>query len=151
MKICSVKKRGLIMNCACSSSIMIKTRQMTPDNACHRKRNKLCHHQHTSLVNWLNEDHFASDNKMIYILFEHSRTSLLSVIPVGSAVAERSFSCTRQFENWLPNSMLTDLLGNLPIAAARGHTILILKTDICSAYKSIHPCRMMTSSVFFDS
>ena len=44
---------------------------------------------------------------------------------------------------------MTDLLENLVIIAVSGHTIL--KTDICSAYMSIHPRSMMASSVFIDS
>ena len=44
--------------------------------------------------------------------------------------------------------MLTDLSEDLAIIAVYVHTIFILKTDVCSAYMSIHPCRMMAASLF---
>ena len=62
---------------------------------------------------------------------------ILCVIPVGSTVAERSFSCIRHINNWLHNSILTDLLGDLAIIAVHGHTIIILKADTRNAYVSI--------------
>ena len=41
-----------------------------------------------------------------------------------------------------------DLLGDLAIIAVFGHTLLVLKTDICNAYMGIHPRRMMVFSLF---
>lgn len=59
---------------------------------------------------------------------------------------ERSFSFKIWIQNWLRNSMLTDLLGYLAVYAMHGSTILISKTSICNAYMSI-PChRMMAYS-----
>ena len=43
--------------------------------------------------------------------------------------------------------MLREWLRKLTVIAMHSHTILILKTDICNAYMSIHPNRM-TSSLF---
>ena len=51
---------------------------------------------------------------------------------------------------WLGTSMALDLLRDLAVNVVYGHTILILKRDICNAYMSIHPRRMMTSSLFID-
>ena len=47
----SGKKREHITNCACSFSSMIKIRQMIPTNVWRRNRIRLCHRQHTSMVN----------------------------------------------------------------------------------------------------
>ena len=73
--------------------------------------------------------HFFSSSREFLIMLV-----IPTVIPVGSTVGERSFSCVKQIETWLRNSMLTDLLGDLAIIAIHRHTILILKTDICSAF-----------------
>ena len=62
-----------------------------------------------------------------------------------------SFPCIRLIENWLQNGVLTDLLGGLPITPLHRHTIVILKADLCSAYMSIHPHRMIVSSLFSDT
>ena len=51
---------------------------------------------------------------------------ILSIISVGSTVAERSFFCN-QMDNWLRNSILTELSRNLAIMAVHDHTIFILK------------------------
>ena len=42
--------------------------------------------------------------------------------------------------DWLRNSMLTDLLGDLVSIAVHGHTMLISITDICNNYMRNHPC-----------
>ena len=47
--------------------------------------------------------------------------------------------------------MLIDLLRLLAINAVNGHLILILQTDICNAYMSIHPYKMMAYSLFVDA
>ena len=84
-----------------------------------------------------------------YILPEHPRTSDTCVVPVGSTVTKKTFVCIRLINNWLCNSMLTDLLGNLAIIAVHDHAIFILKTDIRNIYMSIHPRGMMVSSLFY--
>ena len=114
------KKRGHIWNYAYSSSSM-------------RKRNgiMLCHHQHIFMVNWSDEDHFVCDNKMThcrYILLKHPRTSDTVHHSCRKYVAREVF-----FNDWLRNNKLTDLLGDLAIIAVHGHTIVILKADMCSA------------------
>lgn len=107
---------------------------------------------HTFMINWLDEDDFASDNKMIYcryILFKYPRTSGTVQHSVGRNVEESSFSCIRQIANLLRNTLLMDLSGDLAIISLNRHTIRILKTDICSV--SIHSHRMTTCSLFIDS
>ena len=42
---------------------------------------------------------------------------MLCIFLVGSTMAKKSFSCIRQINNWLRNSMLMDLLGYLAIIA----------------------------------
>ena len=42
--------------------------------------------------------------------------------------------------DWLRNSMLTDLLGDLVSIAVHGHTMLISITVICNNYMRNHPC-----------
>ena len=69
---------------------------------------------------------------------------ILCVTHEESTAIEWSFSCIRQIHNWLRNSILEDLLGDLVITAMHGHRIFYLETDISIAYMSIHPPRMMT-------
>ena len=76
---------------------------------------------------------------------------ILCVVPVGSTVAEKSFFCIRYIDNWLRNSMLTDLLRDFAIIAVHDHTILIFKIVIYNVYMSIYPRGMMVSSYFIDS
>ena len=76
---------------------------------------------------------------------------ILCVTHVGSTAIEWSFSCIRQIHDWLRNSILEDLLGDLAITAMHGHRIFYLEGDISIAYMSIHPPRMMTSAFFIDS
>ena len=78
----------------------------------------LYHHQHTFYVNWSNEDHFASNNKMIhcrYILSEHTRTSDTMCHYCWMHGAERYFPCIKQIDNWFRDSMMTDLLEDFAI------------------------------------
>ena len=60
--------------------------------------------------------------------------NLLCVIPLGSPVTERSFSCIRQMHNWFSNGMVADLLSKLGIIAMHCHIILVLKTYIYTVY-----------------
>ena len=92
------------------------------------------------MVNWSDEDHFVCHNNTVAKFCMNTRElQILCVIPVGSTVAERSFSFTRPINSWLPNSILTNVLGDLAIKAVHGRTILILKTNMCNAYMSINP------------
>ena len=140
------------MDNVCSFSIMIKIRWTSPTNVWQRNKILLCHYQHTFMVNWSEEDQFASDNKAIhyrYILLEHPRTSD-TVCHSCRKHGDREVFSVKDRYNWLRNTIMTDLLENLVIIAVSGHTIL-LKTDICSAFMSIHPLSMMASSLFIDS
>ena len=103
------------------------------------------------MVNLSDEDQFAYCNKMIYcpyILLKHPRTSDTVRHSCRKPVAERTFSCMRQIDNWFRDSMQTNLLGDLTIVAVHGHIVLILKTYIRNTYMNIHPCRLIVSSLF---
>ena len=77
--------------------------------------------------NWSDEDHFACHNNTVAkFCMNTEELQIMCIITVRSTVAERSFSFTRQINNWLRNSMLAYLLGDLPITAVYGSTILIL-------------------------
>ena len=75
----------------------------------------------------------------------------MCAIPVGITVIEMYFPCIRLIENWIQNSVLTDLSGDLAITPLRCYTILILKVDLSSACIRIQPRRMMVSSIFIDT
>ena len=48
----------------------------------------------------------------------------------------KEISSIRKINNWIRNSMLTDLLGNIAILAMHGLTILILKTYMQCLYEN---------------
>lgn len=75
---------------------------------------------------------------------------ILSVLPLGSVEAERSFSCLRRIHNWLRNTLATEKLSDLAVIAMHGHEVPISKVDICKRYMDKHPRRMMASSLFDD-
>ena len=56
---------------------------------------------------------------------------ILAVLPVGSAEAERSFSCLRQIHSWLHTTMADDRLGNLGVLALQGFDVQLNVQQIC--------------------
>ena len=67
-----------------------------------------------------------NDSLSLHFSQTHKKLHILYVITVGSTVSGRPFSYIRQIDNWLCNSMLTDLLeGLLAFITVHGHTILI--------------------------
>ena len=75
---------------------------------------------------------------------------ILAVLPVGSAEAERLFSCLRQVHTWLRTNMTCDRLGNLGVLALHRFDILLNIEKICSTFRSQHPRRMCSPSVLYD-
>ena len=71
---------------------------------------------------------------------------MLCIFLVGSTVAEKSFSCIRQTNNWLRNSTLMDLLGDLAIIALYMLTRFLFYKQINAVPMGIHPPRMMAFS-----
>ena len=85
---------------------------------------------HVKLITW---KPFLFHNEKFPIVIYCLNTQelqILCVISVGSMATESSLSCIRQVDNWYRNSMHADLLGDLTIIAAQGHTIFILKADM---------------------
>ena len=76
---------------------------------------------------------------------------ILCVRHVERVREERNISFITWISNYLCNSILTDLLGELVVDAIHGHRILILKIVIYNAYMSIHTHRIMASSLLIDS
>lgn len=56
---------------------------------------------------------------------------------------KRSFSFLNWIHNRLRPSILTDLLGAFFVISMHGQMILVLKINICNAYMSIHPHRII--------
>ena len=85
--------------------------------------------------------------------FQNTREFLkiLCVRHVERVREERNISFITWISNYLCNSILTDLLGELVVDAIHGHRILILKIVIYNAYMSIHSHRIMASSLLIDS
>jgi len=72
------------------------------------------------------------------------------VLPIGSIVAEKSFSCVRRVHNWLRNAMSTERLGDLTVVAMHGNAVPVLTADICQMYMELHPRQMIASSLFME-
>ena len=117
-----------------------KCDHIVPSSAWQIDQMKIALHATTK---WFTIASFCSDT--------HELVKILCAILIGSTVQERSFSCIWQINDWLSISLLKDQLGDFAITAVHSHTILILKTDIYSAFMRIHPPRMMSSSLFIDS
>ena len=75
---------------------------------------------------------------------------ILSVLPIGSTEAERSFSCLRQIHTWLRSTMTEERLGNLGVIALHGFTYPIDISKVCTVFMQKHPRRMSNSSVLFS-
>ena len=70
------------------------------------------------------------------IFFPNKRELLciLEVLPIGSAEAERSFSCLRQIHSWLRSTMSNERLGNLGVLACQGFDIQLSVDQICQSF-----------------
>ena len=82
----------------------------------------------SELIRWRQHCHGITETKSITQLLSENADPLffpnvrellciLAVLPVGSAEAERSFSCLRQVHTWLRTTMTCDRLGNLGVLA----------------------------------
>ena len=60
---------------------------------------------------------------------------ILAVLPVGSAEAERSFSCLRQIHSWLRTTMTDNRLGNLGVLALQGFDTQPNVQQVCETFK----------------
>ena len=117
----------------------------------------------SELIRWRQHCHGITETKSITQLLSEDADPLffpnvrellciLAVLPVGSAEAERSFSCLRQVHTWLRTTMTCDRLGNLGVLALHGFDSLLLLNieKICSTSRSQHPRRMCSPSVLYD-
>ena len=75
---------------------------------------------------------------------------ILSVLPIGSTEAERSFSCLRQVHTWLCSTMTEERLGNLRVLAVHGFDHIIETETICKIFEQKNPRKMGDSSLLFD-
>ena len=67
---------------------------------------------------------------------------ILAVLPIGSAEAERSFSCLRQIHSWLHSTMNNERLGNLGVLACHGFDIQLSVDQICPSFAQTHHRKM---------
>ena len=100
----------------------------------------------SELIRWRQHCHGITEIKSItqllsedadLLFFSNVRELLciLAVLPIGSAEAERSFSCLRQVHTWLRTTMTCDKLGNLGVLALHGFDILLNIEKICSTFR----------------
>ena len=66
------------------------------------------------------------------ILFICELLCILVVMPIGSAEAEKSFSCRRQIHSWLRSTMSNKRLENLGVLACQGFDIQLSVDHICT-------------------
>jgi len=115
----------------------------------------------SELARWKVHCHGISEEKSVTqllcqdadpIFFPNVRELLcvLAVLPIGSAEAERSFSCLRQIHSWLRTTMTDDRLGNLGVLALQGFDIQPSVDQICETFKKKNHRRMCSPSVLYD-
>ena len=66
---------------------------------------------------------------------------ILIVLPVGSAEAERLFSCLRQIHSWL-TTMTEERLGNIVVLAVHGFNVPLNTEKICDTFIRRNSSRM---------
>ena len=77
---------------------------------------------------------------------------ILTVLPIGSVEAERSFSCVQRIHTWLRSTMTASRLSDLAVIAMHSHTTIpIDRRQICECFMALHPRRMNASSLFVDN
>ena len=94
------------------------------------------------MIIWSDEGPFSCDNKTTHCRFKYHAPFLQEA---------RSLICIflyKTYWQYFCNSILTYLLGELSIITVHVQPIIILKTDICTAYMNIHPRWMMASFLF---
>ena len=97
--------------------------------------------QHTSTMNWSDKDYFVYKNKTIYCQQQAFWTNEplipLYVILAENVVQQKSFSSVGRMHNFIRNSMLMDLLGELAFSYICSYDSEFKITDIC-VYKHIY-------------
>ena len=75
---------------------------------------------------------------------------ILAVLPVGSAEAERSFSCLRQIHSWFRTTMTDDRLGNLGVLALQGFDTQPSVQQIYETFKKKYSRKMCSPSILYE-
>ena len=75
---------------------------------------------------------------------------ILAVLPVGSAEAERSFSCLLQIHSWLRTAMSEERLGNIGVLVVHRFNVPLNIEKICDTFIRPNPRRMSSRSVLFE-
>lgn len=75
---------------------------------------------------------------------------ILVVLPIGSAEAERSFSCLRQLHTWLRTTMSAERLGKLGVLALHSFDVPLDTDKICATFKTKNPRKMCSASILYD-
>ena len=63
---------------------------------------------------------------------------ILTILPIGSTEAERTFSFLRQIHSWLRTTMKDDRLGNLGVLAMQGFSLPLTIDNICKEFVTTH-------------
>ena len=80
------------------------------------------------------------------------------VLPIGSAEAERSFSCLRLIHSWLHSTMTIERLGNLGVLGIHGFDFPLSVDQKCQSFTQMHhiescvvnQCCMNKSQLSYD-
>ena len=75
---------------------------------------------------------------------------ILAVLPVGSAEAERSFSCLRHIYSWLRTTMMEERLGRIGVLVFHGFKVPLNIEKICDTFIRCNPRRMSSRPVLFE-
>ena len=71
-----------------------------------------------------------------------------AVLPMSSAEAERSFSCLRQINTWLRDTMTVG--NNIGVLGLHGFDVPVNIDSICEGFKSKNPRGMRNPSVLYE-
>ena len=73
------------------------------------------------------------------------------VLPIGSAEAERSFSCLRLIHSWLHSTMTIERLGNLGVLGIHGFDFPLSVDQKCHIESCVvNQCCMNKSHLSYD-
>ena len=79
------------------------------------------------------------------------------VLPIGSAEAERSFSCLRLIHSWLHSTMTIERLGNLGVLGIHGFDFPLSVDQKCQSFNKctiescvVNQCCMNKSQLSYD-
>ena len=92
----------------------------------------------------------CQDADPIFFLNVRELLCILVVLPIGSAEAERSFSCLRLIQSWLRSTMTIGRLGNLGVLGIHGFDFPLPVDQICQSFTQMHHRKLCSESVLYE-